>query len=226
MSNSSDTRASFFGVFWEQQSNSQWIWRFGCRAGKEESIKTQLDMQKFTKAIAAIMLTVAVVCAAGCKKTEDPINGGNGGNNGGGNGGGSNPTIEGIYLGIIGFNNKLYPKNIGLLDNSTLQNYYSFIDGLSMADNTKLYYADYTALQQLKSYNEPPKLTNVALVTFTDGLDNASLAPSSNPDNYASTEDYIVSINNKIQLDKVHGNSINAYSIGLRGNDVNDNMIE
>lgn len=27
-------------------------------------------------------------------------------------------------------------------------------------------------------------------------------------------------------MDKVHGNSINAYSIGLRGNDVNDNMIE
>lgn len=123
-------------------------------------------MKKFTKALAAIMLTVAVVCVAGC--TKDNL---------------SKPTTEGIYLGVIGFNNKLYPKNIGLLDNSTLSSYYSFIDDLSMADNTKLYYADYTALQQLKSYGEPPKLTNVALVTFTDGLDNASLASSSNPEN-------------------------------------------
>ena len=33
-------------------------------------------MSKFTKAVAALMLTVAVVCAAGCKKTDDPNNGG------------------------------------------------------------------------------------------------------------------------------------------------------
>lgn len=164
-------------------------------------------MQKFMKAIAAIMLVTAVVITAGC--TKDPN-------------GESEPTTEGIYLGVIGFNNKLYPKNIGLLDNSTLQSYYSFIDDLSMADNTKLYYADYTALQQLKSYGEPPKLTNVALVTFTDGLDNASLASSSNPENYANTEDYIASINRKIKSDKVHGLIVSAYSIGLKGNDVVD----
>lgn len=41
-------------------------------------------MNKVMKAIAAIMLTVAVVCAAGCTKTDDPNNGGN--DNGGGNG--------------------------------------------------------------------------------------------------------------------------------------------
>ena len=39
-------------------------------------------MSKFTKAVAALMLTMAVVCAAGCKK--DPNNGGN--NNGSFNG--------------------------------------------------------------------------------------------------------------------------------------------
>ena len=37
-------------------------------------------MQRFLKAITAIMLTVAVVCATGCTKAEDPDNGGNGGN--------------------------------------------------------------------------------------------------------------------------------------------------
>ena len=68
-------------------------------------------MKKFTKALAALMLTVAVFCAAGCKK--DPENGGN--NNGGGNGGDSTPTVpteEGMYLGIIGFNEQLNQKPI------------------------------------------------------------------------------------------------------------------
>lgn len=56
-------------------------------------------MNKFTKAIAAVMLMMAVIFAAGCTKPDEPNNGGNnngqndsvvdpnnGGNNGGGNG--------------------------------------------------------------------------------------------------------------------------------------------
>lgn len=121
-------------------------------------------MSKFMKAIAAIMLTVAVVCAAGCKKTDDPNNGGNGGGgSGGGNGGGSNPTDEGIYLGIIGFNQHLYEKEISLLNASTKSSFISHIDGLQMKDGTGLYWADNTALKRLQSFGEPPKLTNVAL---------------------------------------------------------------
>ena len=34
-------------------------------------------MKKFTKAITALMITLAVVCAAGCRKTDDPNNVGN-----------------------------------------------------------------------------------------------------------------------------------------------------
>ena len=34
-------------------------------------------MKKLTKALAALMLTVALVCAAGCNKTDGPNNGGN-----------------------------------------------------------------------------------------------------------------------------------------------------
>jgi len=43
-------------------------------------------MNKLLKRITAIMLTIALVCMVGCKKTDDPDNGGNNGNNGG-NGG-------------------------------------------------------------------------------------------------------------------------------------------
>lgn len=170
------------------------------------------------KAIAAIMLTV-VVCTA-C--TKDPENGGDNGGNGG-NGGGTNPTTEGIYLGIIGFNYNLYPKEISLLNSSTKSSFLSFIDNLRMENLTGLYYADNTALKKLKAFGLPPKLTNVALVTFTDGLDNASLDDSErNPENYLTREAYLNALNNKIRTDKVHGLDINAYTIGLRGNDVQD----
>ena len=175
-------------------------------------------MNRFTKAIAALMLSFAVVFAAGCKKYPY-----NRGNNGGGNGGGSNPTTEGIYLGIIGFNYNLYPKEISLLNASTKSSFTSFIDNLTMENLTGLYYADYTALKKLKSFGQPPKLTNVALVTFTDGLDNASLDDSErNPENYPTREAYLNAISSKIRTDKVHGMDINAYTIGLRGNDVQD----
>ena len=147
-------------------------------------------MSKFTKAIAAIMLMVAVVFSTGCKK--DPDNGGNnnGGGNGGGNGGNSNPIPEGIYLGIIGFNQHLYEKEISLLKASTKESFISHINGLETRDGTGLYWADNTALMRLKSFGEPKRLTTVALVTFTDGLDNVSLDDNvTNPDNYPTKEE-------------------------------------
>ena len=45
-------------------------------------VKTNKKMNKFTKAIAAIMLTVAAIVVAGCNKPNEPNNGEN---NGGGN---------------------------------------------------------------------------------------------------------------------------------------------
>ena len=80
------------------------------------------------KAIAAIMLMVVVVCTA-C--TKDPDNGGNGG--------GASPTTEGIYLGIIGFNYNLFPKEIGLLNSSTKSSFTNFIDNLSMENLCRLH---------------------------------------------------------------------------------------
>lgn len=183
-------------------------------------------MSKFTKAIAALMLTVAVVIAAGCKK--DPENGGN--NNGGGNGGGDTPTApteEGMYLGIIGFNEQLYQKQISLLNNSTKATFKTFIENLQPADGTALYYADYTALKELQTYSEPPALSKVALVTFTDGLDNLSTSGSiMNPEGYGSVAAYRTALHEKIMNDRVHGKPITAYTIGLRGADVQNNLTE
>ena len=169
-------------------------------------------MKKTLKTVIALMLTTAMFFAVGCGKDDDPNNGGEG----------STPVEEGIYLGIIGFNYNLYPKEIGLLNNSTKGSFTSFINDLTMDNLTGLYFADYTALNKLQSYGEPPKLTNVALVTFIDGLDNASLDDDKNPENYPTREAYLNALNNKIKTEKVHGLNINAYTIGLKGNDVQD----
>ena len=103
-------------------------------------------MRKFTKVLAAIMLSLAVVCAACTKDPENggDNNGGDGGGNGGGNGSGLSPTEKGIYLGIIGFNYNLFPMEISLLDNSTKASFTTFIDNLTTENLTALYYADYS----------------------------------------------------------------------------------
>ena len=191
-------------------------------------------MKKFTKALAAIMLMVAVVLAAGCKKPDEPNDPNDPNNGGNGGGGGEEPTPavlhdEGIYLGIIGFNQNQYEKEIGFLNQSTKGSFISFIDGFRMENLTGLYYADYLALQRMQSSGEPPKLAKVALVTFTDGLDNTSVSPATpalNPEHYPSKEAYLVALNNKIKNEKIHGDSIHAYTIGLKGTDALSNLEE
>jgi hypothetical protein len=90
---------------------------------------------------------------------------------------------------------------------------------------TGLYYADYQGLKKLNAYPQPPKLKNVALVTFTDGLDNYSLSDSeTNPENYGSKLAYRTALHNKIVNELIHGKSVAAYTIGLKGNDVDDEV--
>lgn len=132
-----------------------------------------------------------------------------------------NVSKEGIYLGVIGFNDQLYVKDISLLNNKTYNKFTDFVDGLTSKNGTALYFADYTAIKQLKEYSEPPKLKTVAIVTFTDGLDNASINEN-DPQGYGSPSAYRDALHNKIMNDKVHGLNISAYSIGLKGNDVSD----
>lgn len=137
--------------------------------------------------------------------------------NGGGGGGGG--TQEGMYVGVIGFNDVLNPKTISLLNNSSQSSFTNFIDGLGMSDGTALYYADETALNWFQSATLPNDLFNVSLLTFTDGLDNASLMLNGNYDNM---ESYLNAVSNRIHNDRVKGKPINAYSIGLKGQDMTD----
>ena len=186
-------------------------------------------MQKFMKVLAALMLTVAVLCAAGCTKPDDPSNGGdnggNGGNNGsgggnggnGGSGGGSNTELPaGMYLGVIGFNQDLYTKPITRLDASTIQQTKDFIDELPMGGATLLYHAVNTSLDMLASNGVPEDLKFVSIVNFTDGLDEGSYTFS----NYSSGSQYLQAVTQRIRNERIGNLNVGAHTIGIKGNDV------
>ena len=126
---------------------------------------------------------------------------------------------SGIYMGVLGFNSQLYSKEIGSLSSSTKSAYTSFVNNLTSSNGTLLYYGVENALDALKNAEVPEDLINVTLVTFTDGLDQGSFMMQSK---YYDTNSYLTALNNRIKSEKVQNIPINAYSIGLRGNDVSD----
>jgi len=130
-----------------------------------------------------------------------------------------------LYLGIAGFNDRLdffEVANKHFVPVESEDKLKSFVAGLSLRNGTVLYYAVDSALNWLESVEFPTDLTNVSLVTFTDGLDQGSTAL--NP-TYNSRSDYLDAMSYRIRNEKI-GKSIpiNAYSIGVKGSDVMDEI--
>lgn len=130
-----------------------------------------------------------------------------------------NGLESGIYLGVYGFNQSLFEYPMQRLDESSLGGFNSFIDGLATKNGTILYYSVEQALNSLQTSPLPADVSNVALVTFTDGLDQGSMMKN---DTYDDDIEYLESLNNRIMTQSVAGEKISAYSIGVRGSDVAD----
>ena len=160
-------------------------------------------MKKHILSVTALALVVMLASFTGCKKQKPQDN---------------TPAQEGLYLGIVGFNSDLYPMPLGLLNQTTKHNFEDFIDGLSMQNGTILYHAVNTGLNSLTSAKVPDNLINVSVVTFTDGLDQGSYILGG----YNSGTEYLNAVSNRIANEHVGGLNISAYSIGVRGSDVND----
>lgn len=161
-------------------------------------------MKKHFLPVAAIALALTLSTFTGCTKPKPQDN---------------TPAPEGLYLGIVGFNNDFYTMPLGLLNQNTKTNFERFVDGLSMQNGTYLYHAVNTALNSLSKAKVPENLINVSVVTFTDGLDQGSYTLS---DSYNSGSDYLSAINSTIKTGVIGGVNISAYSIGFRGSDVTD----
>ena len=131
----------------------------------------------------------------------------------------------GIYLGIIGFNNTWYPKEIKRLTKDNKWEFHNFIDDLTQLNLTTLYYADDKALEMMREYSPVPlKLEKAALVTFTDGLDNQSTADEFKPE-YSKSSEYRDDLNKMIVNEKIHGLSLEAFAVGLQGSDIPDELV-
>ena len=166
------------------------------------------------------MLMTVLAIFMGCKP-EDPNNGGDnnggGGNNGGNGGGNVEPQLPaGMYLGVIGFNQQLYTKPITRLDAAAIEETKQFIEELQLGGATLLYHAVNTSLDMLAASQIPEDLINVSVVNFTDGLDEGSYTFSS----YSSGAEYLQAISQRIRKEKIAGDSIKAYTVGIQGNDV------
>ena len=133
----------------------------------------------------------------------------------------SNEMETGLYMGVLGFNETLIDKgSMSLLTPDTKGEFVSFVDGLTTNKNTLLYYGVDKGLDKITSTALPGNLTNVAIVTFTDGLDQGSLPMVDYK--YATRDEYRDYLKGRIKSTEVQGLPLTAYSIGLRGGDVTD----
>ena len=126
---------------------------------------------------------------------------------------------SGIYLGVTGFNDDLYTYPVMRLTESSVGGFRDFVDNLTMKYGTLLYYSVDQAINALQSSTLPPDISNAAIVTFTDGLDQGSMMKDVP---YSDDTEYLAALKGRITDEKIAGLPITAYSIGIRGNDVKD----
>ena len=151
--------------------------------------------------LAALLLTTTMITSCGKDKPDT--------------------SKEGLYVGIIGFNNDLTSNKLTLLNSSSKDDMEKFIYDLNMDDGTILYHAVNTALDKIEAVTPPEDLINVSIVTFTDGLDQGSYMLN---DNFSSGDAYLNAVSNRIRNTSIGDNMIpvSAYSIGVRSADVNE----
>ena len=126
---------------------------------------------------------------------------------------------SGIYMGITSFNTTLKTLPIQRLSDSSKNTFFDFINGLQMDNATLLYYAVEKSIDALGSPTYPDNLSNAILITFTDGLDQGSLAMNPTP---KSWRNYATQLHTKIGSTKIQGLPLKAYTIGLKSADVLD----
>lgn len=128
---------------------------------------------------------------------------------------------NGFILGIIGFNERLYEKELAVLSAENYSDYFSFIDNLEMNSGSVLYHAVNKSIKTLTETALPRDIVSVSVVTFTDGLDQGSYMLNQNQN---SGSDYLQYVHERIKNDTVNGVEITAYAIGTRGYDVTDDF--
>lgn len=126
---------------------------------------------------------------------------------------------SGVYFGITAFNYEPEIMPIKLLTLENKQQYKNFVNSRTDDDYTYLYYSAEQALATLKAVSYPTDLTRVTLITFTDGVDDGSLDKAPTDWDDVAYRNYIEGL---ISTAYVQGVKVDAYSIGLKGEDIKD----
>lgn len=136
---------------------------------------------------------------------------------------GYNRPIEdesGIFMGLISFGYGIDNYPIQQLTTENKQGFIDFVNDRTMSGSTYLYYAVDQAITALGQPTYPDNLNSVAMITFTDGADDGSLDEA--PDLSWDDLDYQAYLKQRITDTRIKGLPIDAYSIGLKGADIND----
>ncbi len=130
------------------------------------------------------------------------------------------PTVKtGMYMGVVGYNQTLNTKELALLDSTSMPEFSDFVAALNTQPGRLLYYSVDKALDALNAAFYPENLQNVAVVTFTGGLDQGSLMMT---DKYDTEAEYAQALSARIADQRVYGRPIKAYTVGL----MSDNVID
>ena len=134
---------------------------------------------------------------------------------------------SGLYLGMSTFEqyHTYYPAH--LISEETLDSYNDIVDNLELTtlNGTALYYSIDEDITAMQSITLPDDIFNVSIVTFTDGLDEGSLAYRRGI--YRTKAEYLDALHTRLTNEQVSGLPIKSYAIGLMGGtDAQSNLSE
>lgn len=141
-----------------------------------------------------------------------------------------------IYLEIMPFSYRTMSFNDGKpirLTSDTAKEFKEKLNTeykLDTIPGTAVYYSIHKALVNLRNYNFPADLKSINIITFTDGLDNASADLSTDTpledENNKSDEEYGKWIKNKIDSETFSDNKLKleCNSVAVKGKDITSNQ--
>ena len=142
----------------------------------------------------------------------------------------------GIRLGVVGFNtmgnaDKMV-YNIEPLTMNTRDDMIKFIQGLTLYNNTALYYAMRKGADMISNYvnrlpnKDKEKFDYACMVSFTDGYDNHSTDPDLGLPEKGLENPYFKYVRDQVVNRPIQGAPLKSYVIAIKGNDVaEDNQL-
>lgn len=127
--------------------------------------------------------------------------------------------FDGILMGITSFSDNVSLMPMTSLDNSTANDFKSFVNNMQTGGATLLYYGVDTALDQLSCTTWVPNLNHIVHITFTDGLDQGSLAIK--PE-MRDSKNYANHLSTRIKNMAINSNFLQAYAIGLKSESLDE----